>query len=78
MVENLVVGPSKVIYRKFREGILNVNKANFLRGRDRLKILANYFLPSFQFSFMAHEITADNLRRMDKLALKYCRKWTLE
>ena len=75
MVTNLIIGPSRILMRKLKSGLKNIDRAKHLKGQDKLKILQNYFLPSLQFDLMVHEISPDNLARMDKLTHGYKEKW---
>ena len=76
LVTNHIFGPAKYLLRKIKKGLQNIERTKGLKGRDKLKIMLNYFLPSQQHALTANEMPAVVLREMDEVVHRYVKKWT--
>ena len=58
----------------FTEKLDNIEKT-LVRSEYKLWIYAKYFLPAIRFLLTVHDITATDLKILDRLTHKYMKKW---
>ena len=59
---------------KITSGLSNIDKS-LVRNEYKLKIYANYFLPSLRFHLTVNDLAKTHLDKLDAIARRFLKKW---
>ena len=65
----------KYMYDKLSKGLTNINES-LIRNEYKLKVCADYLLPSLRFDLTVNDMCESHLKDLDRLLDRYLKKWS--